>query len=54
MNSQPHGQAHLVFPDTQAKAEKPKELALRTHDNTVNFYTIYQGYFTIFDQLKNN
>jgi len=24
----PHGQAHLVFADTRANAEKPKELAL--------------------------
>ena len=33
VKSQPHGQAHLVFADTQPNAEKPKELALthRTH-----------------------
>lgn len=30
VENQPHGQAHLVFADTQANAEKPKELAL-TH-----------------------
>ncbi len=30
---QPHGQAHLVFADTQPNPKKPKELALthRTH-----------------------
>lgn len=41
--SQPHGQAHLVFPNAKANAEKPKELA-PTHPRQ---YCGHLHYFTV-------
>jgi hypothetical protein len=42
------------FPTHKPTQKNQKSLPLPTHDNTVNFYTIYQGNFTTFDLLKIN
>lgn len=37
----PHGQAHLVFANAKANAEKPKELALPHSNRKSTFYTLF-------------
>lgn len=47
--SQLHGQAHLVFPDTQAKTQKNKRAIFFHAQSQTNFY---KQYFEIYLQNK--